>query len=402
MGNGTVIYIGNFRLPPNNAAGQRVLNNAKLLKELGYDVMLIGLNNSLDSDLETIKTKMIYDDIVTYSLPLPKNNLSWLNYKKQFNKTLEIIEKVISIKCLIMYGCPSISIFGLLLKKWAKKRDVKLLADVVEWHSVSGNNLPYKIVKKIDLIYYRSYLCSKIDGVIAISKFLKSYYSNKGVPTIVLPPLVDCENKSKVDKSQSLISLIYVGTPFSSRIKNNSPENFKDRLDKVIECLNYISEEYNLEFIFNIYGLTGREYLSAMPSHSGLLENLKTKVFFHGFVTQVEALEKISESDFCIFFRDVNKVTTAGFPTKFSESISCGTPVITTNTSDIKDYLLEGENGYFIDIDDTQKMTQKMNYILTLSKEHINNMKDNAFNSKLFDYRNYKNIIEDFLNSNKF
>ncbi|MBS5797845.1 MAG: glycosyltransferase, partial [Dysgonomonas mossii] len=78
---------------------------------------------------------------------------------------------------------------------------------------------------------------------------------------------------------------------------------------------------------------------------------------------------------------------------KFSESISCGTPVITTNTSDIKDYLLEGENGYFIDIDDTQKMS----YILTLSKEHINNMKDNAFNSKLFDYRNCEESIKDFI-----
>ena len=36
--NGTVIYVGNFEMPDKNAAAHRVLNNAKIFKELEYRV----------------------------------------------------------------------------------------------------------------------------------------------------------------------------------------------------------------------------------------------------------------------------------------------------------------------------------------------------------------------------
>jgi len=39
-----IIYYGPFQLPDKNAAAHRVINNAKLLRELGYETVFLGCN----------------------------------------------------------------------------------------------------------------------------------------------------------------------------------------------------------------------------------------------------------------------------------------------------------------------------------------------------------------------
>ena len=39
--NNSVLYIGGFDLPDKNAAAHRVLNNGKVLRELGYEVVFV-------------------------------------------------------------------------------------------------------------------------------------------------------------------------------------------------------------------------------------------------------------------------------------------------------------------------------------------------------------------------
>lgn len=45
-----ILYIGGFELPDKNAAAQRVVSNAKLCRDLGYEVTLIGVDKSIKSN----------------------------------------------------------------------------------------------------------------------------------------------------------------------------------------------------------------------------------------------------------------------------------------------------------------------------------------------------------------
>jgi glycosyltransferase involved in cell wall biosynthesis len=79
----------------------------------------------------------------------------------------------------------------------------------------------------------------------------------------------------------------------------------------------------------------------------------------------------------------------AGFPTKFVESITSGTIVLTNNNSHVQDFLTEGENGFLINISSLDAIIASLRVPLSMDKERLAIMKDKTFKSKLFDYRNY-------------
>ena len=70
---------------------------------------------------------------------------------------------------------------------------------------------------------------------------------------------------------------------------------------------------------------------------------MNSKVFFHGIVNNDDVIENLLESDYFILIRDKNKMTQAGFPSKITEAISHGIPVIVTDTSDLKEYIFNNE-----------------------------------------------------------
>ena len=87
-------------------------------------------------------------------------------------------------------------------------------------------------------------------------------------------------------------------------------------------------------------------------------------------------------------------VTTAGFPTKFSESLACGTPVLTNDSSDIVKYLKEGYNGFLIDTSSFEATCTTLYNALSVDKEKILKMKMNCLENKSFDYHSFVSIFE--------
>ena len=401
MNKKTILYVGNFSFPFGNASGKRVYANGKLLKDLGYKVIFIGVDKEVERLKPLKNTHRVFDGFDYYNFPYPKSYFEWIGYKNVFKELIIFLNEenlMEDLALIIYYGTPRLSIFNKKLINYCNKNNIKVVADCVDWLSPKTNSIIYNLVKWMDNTYQKAYVNKKADGIIAISRYLNNYYNIHGCKTVIIPPLspikYDVSHLDFAFRNKKVIS--YAGQPFGKGKRITNLNSLKDRIDKTIVLL-HAAKKKGCEFIFNIYGLTKEEYLYSIPSHSSYIEELGDSICFNGTMPNEEIVDRIKKSDFTILIRDVNRDTTAGFPTKVSESISCGTPVITTKTSDLEEYIIEGKNGYFIDLHDKSCAMQQLINILNQTSEKVYEMKKECLKEGIFYYEKFKAKVGEFV-----
>jgi glycosyltransferase involved in cell wall biosynthesis len=388
----TIVYIGGFELPDKNAAAQRVVNNAKLLRELGYKVVLIGFtkDEKASSEPKLIKSNAFGFD--SYSMPYPKSTFDWFKQLYSISQILKVIQKTPSnsLAGIISYNYYSIAQYRLI--KFCKKNGLFHISDATEWYNADGSNLLKKAIKFFD-VYFRMHFVHKAStGILATSKFLNDFYSTTNNNVVELPTLFDCsEIQNGIESTAETIRIIYAGNPFN--VFNAGRKNVKDRLDYIVELMFDING-INVEVFFDVYGLTKVQYLNVYPEHASMIN--KTNIIFHGRRDRSEIIIATQKADYSVFFREVDRVTESGFPTKFSESISYGTPVLTNKISNLDAYMKEGETGYFLDLESREKRAAKFKNILKLGKDNINKQKRICYESNIFDYNKFIPSMKSF------
>lgn len=390
MSKGTIIYIGGFELPDKNAAAHRVIGNGKALRDLGFNVVYIGIQKEASNE-STIQNHFGF---TSYGVPYPTSNLSWFKYITASKLYIDIIKNEKEIHALILYDLPAVSIFRLL--KYAKKGKIKIFSDCTEWYGGSFNgNIPMHIIKFTDSLFRMRFLQPRLDGMIAISEYLYDYYKKKRTAVIKIPPLVDKLDAkwiNELEKKNKKIQIVYAGGAFS--LDNRY---VKDRLDLVVEALVLIKKK-NFNFIFKVVGCTKKDFEIFYPHLVSCIRYLKSDILFHGKVPHEQAISIVKDSNYSIFIRDESIVTLAGFPTKFVESISCGVPVITNRNSNVADYIEEGENGFIIHPTSVFTITNKLIEILSIDEQKQFAMQKDTYESSLFDYRNFYEEFKKLLN----
>jgi glycosyltransferase involved in cell wall biosynthesis len=357
-----VLYLGGFEMPDKNAAAQRVLANAMTLRDLGYDVSFIGPTK------DPTNCDRVFNGFKCEYIDYPKTLCQWLRFITIFISIDKILE--FSPNYVILYNFPAIA--SLRILRASHKKGVKVVHDLTEWESADGWT-PREIIRKIDINLRMRFCMKRMDGVIAISRYLYDYYS-RYTKTILVPPTVDLTN-SKFCRGRKLtsnnpIQLVYAG---SIGVGN------KERLDYII---NTVSKEQSLKL--TVVGLTVEQYESVY----GNLPNECTNVIFKGRVPHNEAVNIVVQSDFQMLIRENSLKNKAGFPTKFVESVSCCTPLIATISSNICDYLVEGENGFIVD--DYKSLSAVLVKISLMNSNEIVRMKEKCRAFLGFDYRFYK------------
>ncbi|MDX1810142.1 MAG: glycosyltransferase [Sulfurospirillaceae bacterium] len=400
MNKKTILYIGGFELPDKNAAAQRVLSNAKIFRALGFNVVFVGIDKSLLQSTEISNTKSYVQGFETWAIPYPSNKKIWLKYITS-NKHIEyIVDQYYNddLYAVICYNYPFVAQYK--VKNMCTRKNAFYIPDATEWYGSSGGGIIFNTIKWLDTSLRMRFIHPRADGLITTSKYLTDFYNNKNCTTVELPTLYDVEvlkaTPPKSVNSKNIIKLMYAGSAFNLDRIDKNRTNIKDRLDKIILLLDKVSEEKS-NFILNIYGLTQENYLSVFPEHADILVKLSNNMVFHGRKPHLEIIENIKDSDFTIFIREIDRVIEAGFPSKFSESISCGTPVIANTISNIEGYIVEGKNCCTISLDDNEKQVEKMLYILSLSDNERLSMKNYCLENKIFDYKEYITLVKQFL-----
>jgi glycosyltransferase involved in cell wall biosynthesis len=381
---GTVLYIGGFELPDKNAAAQRVIANGKLLRSMGYNVVFCGVTN--DELIPSINAPQKYYDFDCYALPYPTNKIDWVSFIFKSKMYKALVDKYSDVSSIICYNIPSGSLYKML--KYSKKRNIKVFADCTEWYEApKEGNIVHRLVKKIDIDLRMNKLHFKLDGIISISEYLHVFYKNQGLTSIKVPPLVDLID-DKWENNQvhnnEVRTFVYSGSPFS--LSNTA--SVKDRLDLIILAMANLKSQ-NLKFAIHIVGIKKEEFLSFYPELKNKVDFLADYLVFFGKVAHKKSIEILKRSDFSIFLRDTNLVTKAGFPTKFVESISCGIPVLTNDSSNISDYLISGVNGFLVSTENLESIEETIKKSLEITDDTLKEMKLNCKQAETFSYPNY-------------
>ncbi|MDY0277806.1 MAG: glycosyltransferase [Acholeplasma sp.] len=371
MSNKLVLYIGGFQLPEGNAATQRVINNSKILSQLGYKVFLKGVKGIKENTSAAVDIDFEYQ-----TSKYPNSIRNWITHLTSIYSIKQTIKLIGKPSIIIAYNYPSIAMFRLM--RFCKKNKIYIVSDCTEWYGFQGKNYLLKFIKWIDSTLTMKVINKKVDGLIVISDFLYNYYSFKKVK-ILIPPLVDKDDKIWSNVSKILpddkINIIYFG----------SMGKHKDSISDFLHAI-----EFNPKIHFIVIGITKAEYLNFFPKDSNVIKCLQGKIEFLNRLSHSETIEYLKACDYMVFFRDFKKISNcAGFPTKFVEAYSNSVPVITNNNSNLKMYLRSGINGLTID---NKNFAELREACLNLSKKqsalfskHINDME--------FHYANY---IENF------
>jgi glycosyltransferase involved in cell wall biosynthesis len=349
-----VLYIGGFELPDKNAAAHRVVGIAKGLRKIGYRVIFL---NSLKNENTVKSRKQQYFGFDCYEYKRERIQ----DYLFTAKTVIAMIKRIHPL-AIIAYNYPALALQR--INRLCKKYGVKCFADTTEWYVAKEENQIYRIIKNFDSKYRMEIVHKKLDGIIAISRYLYNYY-NEQISTVLIPPTVDItdvkwEKVSNI-KHDNITTFIYAGSPSST----------KEELDVIVKNIIVASEENRI--LFKIVGITKDEFIK-MYSWTDVLPDI---ICFYGRIPHGETIKIVKDADWSIILRRNGKAVQAGFPTKLVESISCGTPVIVNHFSNVIDYLDETNSIILEKENDLQNAIKKA---CKMEKMNVNNA---------FDYNRY-------------
>lgn len=363
MSNGTVIYYGGFALPDKSASANRVVSNGKMFSALGYRTVFLGV-----SDDSGFKIKKIGENM--FVLPRAKSSKEWFKRMTDVSNAENIIKENPDTKAVILYNSPFLTL--LRFKSVLRKKNIRLIYDCTEWTGDTDGSYLKKAFKKIDEFFIRNFAGRVSDKMIVISSMMEKKYKNH-VPCVKIPPLVDISDSiwhQEKENDDNKFVFCFAGVP----------DGKKESLDAVVKAFNSLKDGNAL---LRIVGVTREQFVKLYPEIK-----IDNNVIFEGFVSHAQAVKFILSCGCYIFIRESDRRNNAGFPTKFAESFTAGVPVITTDVSDVKEYIEKSGNGAVLSSTDEKAIAEAMRKQIKKGK------KDYNLNSE-FDYNSYKDKIKD-------
>ncbi len=383
-----VLYISHGGLPT-NAPGVRIFNIGTLLEQAGCSIHYISNERVGDRDLNsgyerTDPTEYPYleGDECHFKIGgklysyLPKatrggklfalsETLELISARRAFSRVVKYCERE-KPHMIILYNTTS-SITKRLIP-YCKKRGIMLYADVTEWYERShATSMPAKI---------KAYLCErriiafdkKLDGVIAISEYLKEYYDSHGARSMWLPPLMEMEIKPVAHRHEyypgsRAVNFVYAGAPGS-----------KDILLPFVRAVQRLNSD-GIKARFDIVGISP-SYFDGLDGIGSELE--ATGIVAHGRLPRKETMEIVERADFGVLLRHDKRYAKAGFSTKFAEAMCLGVPMLCNPIGGCDTMVEHMKNGLIVSGFGEDELLDALQEVVGMSDEKILEMKNCA------------------------
>jgi glycosyltransferase involved in cell wall biosynthesis len=385
-----VIFGDLFSFPEGGAATNRIYTYAKGLRENGINVHVICFFNNYMN-----QPNGIIDGIHYYN-PFEQKKRSkyfivrrWQKLMK-YKRTWEVFKRINKTDKITAINSWSddlnTKLFAWLLTKAVR---TKLITECNE------HPLRYSVdniwKRRIDLIKFR-FDCYFSDGILCISRYLINFHRQKGVGSKKLfhvPSTVDPSRYSRA--GQKPVSEPYIGYFGSLTFK-------WDNLDILIKAFAQICNRYPA-FSLVLGGFYNEDEKKDMLD---LIDDLKIghRVRLLDFLTRSEIANYVSHADILVVVRAKDLKSDASYPSKLTEYLATGNPVISVNVGEVSDYLKDGINSFLVEPGNADELAKKIDFVINNYEEArcVGN-RGKELTSGVFNYNFQAKRIIEFINS---
>lgn len=379
-----ILYIGTFKPPDRDAGAVRVRAVADALNVAGYAVTLIGDDYTGPQAIDTTVAPMRRLSVAMM------RSLDLLITSSSYFKKIDSIDRQ-RVAAVICYRGSVALIWRLL--HYCRIQAVPLIIDSGDWyktsHVLGGRLGPFALDSELRM----RWMNIRAGNVICDSSFLFQYYSSKGCNVIRVPTPVGREASQsysgslRVQESQAdQLTLVYAGFP-------GQKELFAEIIAAVQSSI-----RRGVKVSFKIVGVTEDELLAIVSKGGGQLQNFDG-ITCYGRLARPAALKIVAASDFTVILRPQERFANAGFPSKLVESLSLGVPVMANATSDIAEYLRDGQDGYLLGDATAGALEDAIFHASQLTSEQKQQMRINAQlrARECFGYQNFAQPLAEFV-----
>jgi glycosyltransferase involved in cell wall biosynthesis len=255
------------------------------------------------------------------------------------------------------------------------------------------------------LKYYQSGILKKIigycklqleilssDGILLISQKLINLYASKysdNTKLLLVPSTVDPGRfKGTLKRNTSFEYIGYFGSI-----------NFdRDNVDLLVRSFASIADKYN-----DIHLLLGGPCIdNDKELLDNLIQNLKieSKVHILNYLSREEVTQYIKNSKILVLVRNSDLFTDASYPSKLTEYLATGNPVISVKVGEIPKYLQDNVNAFLVDPGDIESLAEKLKLILG-NYDHAKEIAavGQQLTYNIFNYNFQSKRIIDFIDS---
>jgi glycosyltransferase involved in cell wall biosynthesis len=377
-----IIFVGEYDFPDGDAAATRTLSLARICRDLGYRVTVMGKG--------TLRPEHFREDLGEYEF-------EGIQYRTMNPERLSTLRRLLSpIKRLTLYvsrlekfdpatvkavviNASGSAMHVPAVSAYCRRVGIPLIADVCEWYDPRqfprGRLDPFYAV--FTVIFHLVF--PRLRNMIVVSKLLERQFAdpNRNLVRIASPfdvRKIPCEDRSPSDRRL----FMYAGSPGT-----------KDQLREIILAFASLSPGERAGVEFRVIGATEIELRRFLGHDAGALDALGSTVTPMGRISRESVLAELQRAHFTFLVRPNERYANAGFPSKVAESLAAGVPVILNFTSDLEDFLGDGNAVVVVKGNSTSAIADAIRRALALSTEELRALRRGARTKaeSIFDYR---------------
>lgn len=351
-----IIFGDTFTFPDGGASTNRVYTYAKGFYQNGIAVNVICFRNDYLDNSNGISEGIRY----FHPFGQTKRNKiflvrTWLKFMKYINtyRLLRRIKKKEVIMAIHVYSIDILTqLFAFFISKTLR---IKLLIERSE-HPLRAH---------YDSIFQRIFEDLKVvletklyNGIFCISNYLKDFYITKGVKgdeLFVVPSTVDAGRfHGKFTNPLKYKYILYCG----------SLTILKDGVNILIESFAKISDKHPGIYLV----LIGEaDTLKEEMILKDLVVKLRKedRVIFLGKISRNDIPNYLCNATVLALARPSSIIANAGFPSKLTEYLATGKPIVVTRVGEIPVYLKDNENAFLTDPDSVEAFALRLDFVLS-------------------------------------